>query len=102
MKMVWLGLMLGSAAFAQSDPNNAAAESLKRRILGMNLLNPPSHFVLPTPAPVSAAAPTVCSIPLINVVPPGTADKMQVQSPKMPSIAGDYVKVPAPPCTKQP
>jgi hypothetical protein len=85
-----------AAVFAQSTPDNAALDALKKRILSMNLLNPPQRMVLA--GPVVASPPTVCAIPLLRVIPPGTSDKMPAIKPAIKVLKGDTVQVPAPAC----
>ena len=86
-------LLTCAAVFGQSASDNAAADALKQRMQGLKLLNP---LNLQTPKPVFA--PKVCSIPLLNVIPPGTRDKMPVIKPEGGVLKGDTVQVPAPPC----
>jgi hypothetical protein len=99
------GLLVSARLFAQDAPakplpDNAAIEALKKRLLDSNLLNPPKPI-----APVNLTAPAVpkvCSIPLLNVKPPGTRDQMTVVKPPVspgPASRGDIVQVPAPPCS---
>ena len=88
-----------AAAFGQdSSSGNAAADALKKRMQGMDLLNltkQPERIVL---APPISAAPKVCSIPLVSVIPPGTLDAMRVIKPRNRGLNGDIVQVPAPAC----
>jgi hypothetical protein len=102
-KAAWCFFLTCTAAFAQdSSSGNAAADALKKRMKSMDLLN------LPTPQQVGpkrlvlagpmAAAPKVCSIPLLRVVPPETRDKMPVIKPKSRVLSGGTVQVPAPAC----
>jgi hypothetical protein len=96
-RAAWCFFLTCAAALAQNPSDNAAAAALKKRMMGMDLLN------LKTPKPIMLAgpvtvAPTVCSIPLLNVVPPGTRDKMPVIKPHDRALRGDIVQVPAPPC----
>jgi hypothetical protein len=85
-----------AAAFAQSTPDNAAADALKKRLLSMNLLNPPARK--PVLLAGTVAAPSkVCAIPLLRVIPPGTSDKMGTFKPNV-SARGDTIQVPAPAC----
>jgi hypothetical protein len=97
-KVLWCFFLTFAAVFAQ-DPSsgNAAADELKKRVMRMDMLN------LKTPKPITlagpvTAAPTVCSIPLLNVVPPGTLDKMHVVTPRTGARRGDTLQVPAPAC----
>jgi len=93
-------LLTCAAAFGQdSSSGNAAADALKKRMMGMDLLNltTPKRIVLAGPV---AAAPKICSIPLLNVIPPGTSDKMPVIKPRARVRNGDTVQVPAPPCER--
>lgn len=104
MRRLVCGILLTwAAAFAQSTPDNAATESFKRRILGMNLLNPPNpRLVKPGPQPVRLSGPVApkdCAIPLLEVRPPGTKDKIPtVQPPQNAVRDGNSVRVPAPGC----
>jgi|HubBroStandDraft_6_1064221.scaffolds.fasta_scaffold1380809_1 hypothetical protein len=91
---------LGTAAFAQATSDNVpsdnvAADALRKRVLSMNLLNPPA------PRPVVLAGvvmrPRVCAVPLLNAVPPGTTDTMEIVEPAI-STRGDVVQFPAPSC----
>jgi hypothetical protein len=84
-------------AFAQSS-GNVAADALKKRVLGMDLLHPPKRLELPKA--VIAAAPKVCAVPLIEAKPIGAPDRMRVQTPRMKPLAGDVVDVPAPACER--
>lgn len=97
-KALWCFFLTVAAVFAQ-DPSsgNAAADSLKKRLMDSDLLK------LKTPKPITLAGPviaatTVCSIPLLNVAPPGTLDKMHVVTPQAGALPGDTVQVPAPAC----
>ena len=100
---LWCIILTCAAAFGQdSSSSNAAADALKKRMMGMDLLNlktpeqvGPKRIV---PAGPLTAAPNVCSIPLLGVVPPGTNDKMPVVKPQSRVLAGDTVQVPAPAC----
>jgi hypothetical protein len=99
-KAVWCILLTCAAAFGQdSSSGNAAADALKKRVMGMDLLNltTPNRIVLAGPM---IAAPKVCSIPLRNVIPPGTNDEMPVIKPQGRVLGGDTVRVPAPPCER--
>jgi hypothetical protein len=62
-KLLWAGLVFGSVVFAQSGSDNVAAEALKKRVLGMDLLKPPKRLELPKT--VIAAAPKTCAVPLL-------------------------------------
>jgi len=93
-------LLTSAVAFAQSASDNAAAERLKERVLRMNLLNPPTppkagprQVILSGPV-----TPKVCAVPLLEMKPPGTADRMHTVSPRTPVRSGDTVQPPAPPC----
>ncbi len=97
-KAIWCLSLACAAAFAQSTPDNAAVEALKKRLLSMNLLTPPAG-----PKPILLAGPStpqskVCSIPLLRVNPPGTNDTMRAIRPPSQGLKGDTVKVPAPAC----
>jgi hypothetical protein len=97
-KAVWCFFLTCGAVVAQdSSSGNAAADALKKRMLGMDLLKfrAPQPIVLAGPV---NAAPMVCSIPLLTAVPPGTRDKMPVIKPQGKLLAGDTVQVPAPAC----
>jgi hypothetical protein len=85
-----------SASSGQSTPDNAALEALKKRILGMNLLNPPAQQPIVLAGPVTQSK--VCAIPLLRVIPPGTTDKVPVIKPQGRILKGDTVQVPAPAC----
>jgi len=86
-----------AATFAQSAPDNAALDALKKRLLSMNLLNPPGPKPLALAGPVTPQS-KVCSIPLLRVIPPGTSDKMPALKPPSKVLTGDTVQVPAPAC----
>jgi hypothetical protein len=99
-KAAWCFCLTCAAGFGQdSSSGNAAADALKKRMMGMDLLNlnRPKPIMLAGPA---TAAPKVCSIPLLNVIPPRTSDKMRVIKPQGRVLSGDTVQVPAPPCEK--
>jgi hypothetical protein len=91
-------LILCGTAAAQTTPDNAASDSLRQRMLSMNLLNPPKRIIL-APSP-SAAAPKVCAIPLVNARRVLTNDKMHIFKPNVPaaSLRAEIVQVPAPAC----
>jgi hypothetical protein len=102
-KAAWFALMAATAVYGQIPSENVAVEALKERMLKMNLLNPPRAAgagpsrVLPN-GPVRPQ--TVCSIPLLNAIPPGNLDKMAVE-PKIPAQAtsrDEIARVPAPAC----
>jgi hypothetical protein len=88
-----------AATFGQSTPDNAALEALKKRLLSMNLLNPPGPKPIVLAGPVTPQS-KVCSIPLLRVIPPGTNDKMPVIQPQVRVLDGDTVRVPAPACNE--
>jgi hypothetical protein len=97
----WCSFFLCTSAFAQSATDNAARDALRKRVLGMNLLNP-TH-----PKPIVIAGPVtqtkVCSIPLLRAIPPGTSDTMRIVKPKDAvgeTSRGGIVRVPAPPCNE--
>jgi hypothetical protein len=92
---IWCVFLTCAAVFAQSTPDNAALDALKKRMLSMNLLNPPQRMVLAGPV---ASPPKVCAIPLLRVIPPGTSDKMPAIKPASKALKGDTVQVPAPAC----
>jgi hypothetical protein len=97
-KAVWCSLLTCAAACAQdASSGNAAADALKKRMTGMDLLNltAPKPIVLAGPMTTS---PKACSIPLLRIIPPGTSDKMPVIKPQGRVLAGDTVRVPAPSC----
>ena len=91
-------LILCGAAAAQTTPDNAASDSLRQRMLSMNLLNPLKHITLTQP--MLAAAPKVCAIPLLGVKPLPANDKMQIVQPRQPfaTSPAEIVQVPAPAC----
>jgi hypothetical protein len=101
-RLVCCIMLTFAGAFAQSTPDNAATEALKRRILGLNLLNSPS-VQKPGSQPVILSGPVtpqICTIPLLEVRPPGTKDKMPAVQPPQSVLRnrGNYVRVPAPAC----
>ena len=74
----------------------AAMDEWKQKMARVNLPNLQNPYQLQG-APVFK--PAVCAIPLLNVVPPGTRDKMPaVQPPANPRENRDTVRVPAPAC----
>jgi hypothetical protein len=85
----------GVAVFGQSTSNNAAIDTLKRRLLSMNLLNPagPKPIMLAGPR----TTPKVCAIPLLRVIPPGATARMPVVKPTV-HPRELTVQVPAPAC----
>jgi hypothetical protein len=89
--------LASAAALAQSTPDNAAVDALKKRMLSMNLLNPPARMPVVLAGPVAAPS-KVCAIPLLRVDPPGTSDKMPAIKPSNKVLTGDTVQVPAPAC----
>lgn len=94
-------LFASALALAQ---DNVAEQALRQRLEKLSLINPPApplHTQIRLQnAPV--AKPGVCAIPLLHVVPPGTADRMTVAKPPAPIREnGDTVKVPAPPCDEK-
>lgn len=102
-KLVCCLVFTCACALAQNAPSasdNAALDALKQRVLRMNLLNPPSmRKAGPQQVILSGPVTTkVCSIPLLEVKPPGTADKIPTTQPREPVRKGDTVQVPAPPC----
>ncbi len=91
-------LVLCGTAAAQT-PDNAASDSLRQRMLSMNLLNPPKR-VLITPLPVPAPSSKICAVPLLNA-PVDTTDKMHVMKPVVPVDASrETVQVAAPACSR--
>jgi hypothetical protein len=104
-KAVWCFFLTCAAAFGQdSSSGNAAADALKKRMMGMDLLNLPApqqigpkQIVLAGPV---TAAPKICSMPLLNAIPPGTNDKMRVIKPEGRVLEADTAQVPAPPCER--
>jgi hypothetical protein len=92
---IWCVFLTCATTFGQSAPDNAAVDALKKRMLSMNLLNPPQRMVLAGPV---ASLPTVCAIRLLRVIPPGTSDKMPAIEPTSKVLKGDTVQVPAPAC----
>jgi hypothetical protein len=97
-KAVWCFLLTCAALFAQdANSGNAAAEALKKRVMGMDLLNLTTAKPIVLAGPMTAA-PKVCAIPLLSAIPPSTSDKMPVIKPQGKLLAGDTVRVPAPAC----
>ena len=96
--LVLCALVLCGSAAAQT-PDNAASDSLRQRMLSMNLLNPPKR-VLITPTPIPSSASKICAVPLLTV-PVDTTDKMHVIKPVVPVEASrEMVQVPAPACSR--
>jgi hypothetical protein len=97
-------LFLCGAAFGQDTPDqNAAAESAKKRILGMKLMRLPSmpapNMPRSFPRIVRAAkTPGVCAIPLLNVLPPGSDASSRMPVIKPGRIREPQAQVPAPAC----
>jgi hypothetical protein len=87
-------LFLCGTAFGQDDPNNAAAESAKKRISGMKLMKRlPRIIKVVADKPNSA----LCAIPLLNAMPSGGApSRMPVMKPG--EIPEPGVREPAPSC----
>jgi hypothetical protein len=98
----WFALLLGIPAFSQTPSDNAATESLSKRLQSLKLLD-----TTPRPVKVLAAvtAPArVCSIPLLNAMPTRFNSKMPVMAlPVTPNEASAELKlqVPAPPCDQR-
>jgi hypothetical protein len=99
MRKAWWCFFLTAAAVLAQDPSsgNAAADSLKKRMMDLDLLKLKTRKPVTFAGPVIAAS-TVCSMPLLNVVPPGTSDTMHVVTPQAGARRGDTVQVPAPAC----
>jgi hypothetical protein len=95
-KLLWAFLIFGCVAFAQGGSDNVAADALKKRVLGMDLLHPQKRFE--APKAVIVAAPKTCAVPLLEAKPAATGDRMQTATPRLKPLAGDVVDVPAPPC----
>jgi len=98
--LLWVCFLLCSTAFAQDASPNVAGEAWKKRVLGMNLLNPPARLIHP-PEPVLATgiAPKICSVPLLMVAPPADMnDRMHIVIPPATSSRRDFAALPAPPC----
>ena len=95
---VWCLFIACAAVCGQTSPDNAAAASLRNRLLTLDLLKPVKVMKVIRLAPTAVVAPSgICAIPLLNAIPPGTSDKMHVVNPPAPS-SGDTVQVPAPAC----
>jgi hypothetical protein len=93
-------LFASTAALAQTTPGNAAGDSIRKRILGLDLLNPPKRLNLP-PVVAAAAPPKLCSVPLLNAPRAPINDKMPVIAPRLnPEFVSraENVQLPAPPC----
>jgi hypothetical protein len=74
----------------------SALDEWKQKSARLNLVNL-SNPVRVQEAP--ASKPTVCAVPLVNVVPPGTQDKIPtVKPPANRRESGDTAKLPAPAC----
>ena len=89
---------------AQDDkaaPIKAMVDAFRERMERLNLVNP-LKLNLPAPYRLQGAPAfkfTVCAIPLLNVVPLGTRDRIPaIKPPAHPRQTGDTVKVPAPAC----
>jgi hypothetical protein len=97
-----LGLaLLASAAFAQITPDNAAGDSIRKRILGLDLLNPPKRLNLPPLVVAANVPPKLCSVPLLNAMRAPINDKMHIVAPRLnpESISrAEFAQLPAPPC----
>jgi hypothetical protein len=102
MKIAGVLFFVASAAFAQSSPDNAAADSLKKRLQSVDLLNPPKPRLIMRMRSGGAVKTGVCAVPLLNATPSGAADsKMAVKPPANAGTIGDeLVNVPAPACEK--
>jgi hypothetical protein len=99
--VLWGVLLFSLPAFAQNSSDsvasdNVASEALRKRVLEMNLLNPPKRITLQPPH-VIAAVPRVCAIPLLEATPPGTGDRLKVVTPPTKPLPGDVIE-PMPPC----
>jgi hypothetical protein len=111
MRIVACCLLFACAGFAQNTPETptpdktaqikAMVEAFKQRIEHLNLVNP-QNLKLPAPFRLQGAPafkPTLCAIPLLHVIPPGTRDRIPtLQPPAHARETGDTVKVPAPAC----
>ena len=112
MRKAACGLLFATAmAFAQtpSAPNPAAldanadqakamVDALRSKLDHLSLVNPPGPQLLRLPS-APLVKPSVCAVPLLRVIPPGTSDKMTtVRPPVQPREYAGTVKVPAPAC----
>jgi hypothetical protein len=102
MKRAALFFCLATAVFGQSTPDNVAAEALKRRLQGSDLLRTPNRPTLTVIRPGASTAgprPGVCAIPLRNAVPSARLDpKIAVVPRAQPTPGDELVRVPAPAC----
>src|SRR6516225_6228677 len=104
----WLLLLACAAAFGQNRPEavvpapgsslagpeqwKSALDEWKQKAARLNAPNPQNPARIEA---VPAFKPGVCAVPLINVIPPGTSDKMpKIQPPANPRESSGTVKVP--------
>jgi hypothetical protein len=91
---LWVFIFLCPVAFAQSTPANAAAESLKKRLQELKLVNPPQ---VANPAPrqvvLQNAPAKTCSAPLLSALPANPSANIVVPQSGGPSTEPD--KAPA-------
>ena len=97
MKSAGLLFLVVAAVFGQTSSDNAAGDSLKKRIEGNNLLSAPKPMVVRV---VRSAGPKgICAV--MGTATPTTRDSMPVTRGTGAEIPGDVVmQVPAPACGK--
>jgi hypothetical protein len=72
--------LLGALAFGQTAPGNStAAAGANEQLKSLRLLAPPKLF--PDIKLLANASSSVCSIPLLNVKPRSTNDRMPIKNP---------------------
>src|SRR3954451_23729260 len=95
--------VLGALAFGQTAPNtNAAAAGANEHLKSLRLPVPPKLF--PDIKFLASARPSICSIPLLNVKPRSTNDRMPIKNPPVtPHEKSRELKlqVPAPACDEK-
>jgi len=103
MKSVAVLLFVAGAAFGQTSPDNAAADSLKKRLQGMDLMNPPKPRLVLRMRPAGAVKPGVCAVPLLNATPSANMDAKMAVEPSLNAQAtsrDELAHVPAAACEK--
>ena len=98
MKSAGLLVFVAVAAFGQTSSDNAAGDSLKKRIEGINLPSAPKRMVVRVVG--STGAKGICAA-IAVIAPPTKNDSMPVIRGTGAEVSGDVLmQVPAPACEK--
>jgi hypothetical protein len=99
----WIFVVMSTAAFAQSAPDNLAGDAFKKRVQDIKLLDLPNLYSGKRILMAGIVKPQVCAIPLLRATPSAKSEPMRIAKPTVSPEAtscDEMLQVPAPACKK--